>query len=76
MQKSLWPSPKATPWAKTHGRLFVVQMKGRNRSGEDIGWMDHAAYDVFEARRARRTANDLRRSYPGVPVRIVKKGRQ
>lgn len=74
-QAGFWTRPRAASWEKTHGKVFVVQMKGQNRKGEDIGWMDHAAYDVHEARRARNTANSLRKSYPGVPVRIVKRSR-
>ena len=73
MQPGFFTRPKPASWEKKHGTVFVVQMKGQNRKGEDIGWMDHAAYDVHEARRARNTANGLRKNYPGVPVRIIRK---
>lgn len=74
-QAGFWTRPRPAGWDKTHGKLFVVQIRGQNRKGEDIGWMDHAAYDVAEAKRARNTANGLRKVYPNVPIRIVKRDR-
>lgn len=72
-QAGFWSKPKPASWEKKHGRMFVVQIRGQNNKGEDIGWMDHAAYDVHEARRARSTANGLRKVYPNGKIRIVKR---
>lgn len=73
-QEQAFPRAKPASWEKTHGQMFVVQVRGQNRNGEDIGWMDHAFYDVHEAKRARNTANGLRHNYPG-KVRIIKRSR-
>jgi hypothetical protein len=74
-QRGFWTEPQRAAESKLKAGIFVVQIRGQNSKGEDIGWMDHAGYSLYDARRARRSANDLRRVYPGVPIRVIKRSR-
>lgn len=72
-QGGFWTPAKRAPFEKTHGKVYVVQIRQQDRNGNDKGFADMSAWDVHDARRARSVANSLRKNYPGVPVRIVKR---